>query len=69
MDELSNVMSFESMCVIYVKTSNDNDYSMITRARVLLVILDLVTDSPPLNISNIDLLKWKHDETSFKKYR
>ena len=69
MDDISNVMSFESMCVIYTKTSNGYEYNMVTRARVLLTILDLVTDSPPLRLKNMDLLKWKHDGSKFKMYK
>ena len=70
MDVMKNVMSYETMCVIYVKSAHGNEYNIVTRARVILVIIDIVTDDPPLDEFDtvMDLTQWIDDGNDFAKY-
>ena len=70
-DEVDNVMSFESACVIYVREKNswghvgtNHFYNLCSRARTCLCVIDVVVDKPPFVTSNVNFVQWKVDKNN-----
>ena len=69
LDNVANTQSFESMCILYVLTNNNFKYMLVTRARVILTVIDLMTESPPVYSKNFDLINWEDDGKNFVKFQ
>ena len=64
-DNVYKAMSFETLCVLYVRYQSNvgkrEIYSLITRAKSRLVIIDADVFQPPLTTDNVHLLTWDID--------